>query len=555
MADFGTGLARGTQSLHDKSDNEANAGFAKLVDHPLFWLLCFTVSFGIFASTLTTDRTFDLKNYHFYNGFAVFHDRISLDIFPGQMQTRNFYGLDIVYYLLFTSINNHPTLINLVLSLPYSVAAFTVFLTARLFTKRNFQWPNLTSAAAAVFGLTGAANLATLATTVSELVPGLAILIALARWLALEKAGRNTVGTALGVGCLAGFSVALKLTEAPLFVGIVLAIAARYAIGKGSALWEALAFGLAGLVVFAALDGFWLWSNAKAYGNPIFPIMNNVFKSDLVAPAPWADLRFIPKTTVMAVFYPAYWAFRPSANVSELLMRDPRILLGCVSAIVVVLGFAGRWVRDRAAPVIGSFESLGLSLAIMFLVSYALWEKVWSIYRYLAIQEAVSGVLVLGALPILFGIRGRPWQMTGLFALVVVWTVRTTEYPWWDRAPRGPQALSVQLPPLEPNAMVLFLDSSPYAYLVPSMPSSARAIGVNSNLVQPGSPGKLWKLIEAAVRDHQGPLWGIEDPIESPGLADASLSSLRLARDGECGPVMSNMEVDQQVRICRLRRE
>jgi uncharacterized membrane protein len=126
---------------------------------------------------------------------------------------------------------------------------------------------------------------------------------------------------------------------------------------------------------------------------------------------------------------------------------DPRILLGCVSAVAVVLGFSGRWIRDRAAPAIGSFGSLGLSLAIMFLVSYALWEKVWSIYRYLAIQEAVSGVLVLGALPILFGIRGRPWRMTGLFALVVVWTVRTTEYPWWDRAPRGPQALSVNCRP------------------------------------------------------------------------------------------------------------
>ena len=42
-------------------------------------------------------------------------------------------------------------------------------------------------------------------------------------------------------------------------------------VGKRSAFLEAFAFGVAGLVVFAALDGAWLWGNAKAYGNPIFP--------------------------------------------------------------------------------------------------------------------------------------------------------------------------------------------------------------------------------------------------------------------------------------------
>ena len=247
------------------------------------------------------------------------------------------------------------------LSVPYSVAALALFFVARLFARPGFYCPNLLSAATAVFGLTGAATFATLATTLSEVVPGLAILIALARWLTLEKAGRNTVWTALGVGGLAGLSVGLKLTETPLFIGMFVAIAVRYAIGKGSALWEAFAFGAAGLVVFAAVDGAWLWGNAKAYGNPMFPYMNNVFKSDLIAPAPWTDLRFIPTTTLMAVFYPAYWAFYPSSVVSELRMRDPRMLLGCVGAAVVVLAFCGRWLRKRMAPPMGAL-SLSASL-------------------------------------------------------------------------------------------------------------------------------------------------------------------------------------------------
>ena len=200
-------------------------------------------------------------------------------------------------------------------------------------------------------------------------------------------------------------------------------------------------------------------------------------------------------------------------------------------------------------------SSLALSVAIAFLVSTALWEKVWSIYRYLAIQESLSGVLLLAALPMAFGKLGRPWLVSALFALAVVWTARTTRYPWWDRAQRGPEAISIHLPPIEPDAMVLFLDPDPYAYLVPSMPNSARAVGVNNNLVHPGASGRLWSVIEAAVRDHQGPLWGVEDPGDSPGVADVSLSSLGLARAGECASLVTNLEAAGRVKICKLRRQ
>ena len=327
-----------------------------MMDCPYFWWICFTIGFALAAAALPTDGSYDFKNYHLYNGFAAFHDRRALDIAPAQLQTGYFHGLDAVYYLLFSSLNRHPTLINLLLSIPYSVAATMLFLIARLFARHAFVWPNLVSAAAAVFGLTGAATFPTLATTQSELVPGLAILIALARWLVLEDERRNTVSSALVTGGLASVSVGLKLTEAPLFVGMAVAIALRFATGKRSALLEAFAFGLGGLMVFAALDGAWLWGNAKAYGNPIFPYMNNLFHSDLIALGSWTDGRFIPKTALMATFYPAYWAFHRSTAVSELPMRDPRILLGCASALVVVLAFAGRWLRERTAPSIGGFD-------------------------------------------------------------------------------------------------------------------------------------------------------------------------------------------------------
>ena len=167
----------------ERAENGAMVRFVKVMDCPYFWWICFTVGFAIAAAALPTDGSYDFKNYHFYNGFSAFHDRRALDIAPAQLQTSFFYGLDPIYYAIFTRLNDHPKLINVLLSIPYSVAATTIFVIARTFARPAFVWPNLASAAAAVFGLTGASTLPTLATTESDLVPGLAILIALARWL------------------------------------------------------------------------------------------------------------------------------------------------------------------------------------------------------------------------------------------------------------------------------------------------------------------------------------------------------------------------------------
>ena len=78
--------------------------------------------------------------------------------------------------------------------------------------------------------------------------------------------------------------------------------------------------------------------------------------------------------------------------------------------------------------------------------------------------------------------------------------------------------------------------------------------GVNNNLVRPGDPGKLPAKIEATVRDHQGPFWGIENPEYYPGVADVSLVRYGLVRSDDCTPLVTNMEDKQRVKICRLRR-
>ena len=91
-----------------QSASQATARSLQSLDHPLVWWFCFSVVAAIGGSSFSIDGNSDLGNYHLYNGFSAFHDRRALDIFPAQLQTTLFYGLDAAYYLIFSSLNDRP---------------------------------------------------------------------------------------------------------------------------------------------------------------------------------------------------------------------------------------------------------------------------------------------------------------------------------------------------------------------------------------------------------------------------------------------------------------
>lgn len=520
----------------------------------LAWVVVIFVIFGYISTRLGTDGTPDFKIYHFYNGYSVQVDRSQLDIFPAALQTAYFPGLDAIYYLIFRALNEHPKLLNVVLSVPYGIAACAIFFTTQVFVPASFRFRSLFAAAAAIAGLTGAAALPTMATTMSDIVPAVPVLIAICLWVNVEARGGNSIRSAAAIGAIGGLSVGLKLTLVPIFIGLFLVT--LFDRGPRSVFrpWQGVIFGLAGVIVFFAMDSLWLWSNWTRYGDPIFPYMNNIFRSDLVDPSPFTDTRFMPKTVLMALIYPAFWAFDLSTDAIELNMRDPRVLIGCISAMVVVVSYAKRCSSSGSGSQVDTIERIGAALATMFLVSFVLWEKVWSIYRYLAVQEALSCLILLLALLAVARSSRRYRSLLAIFLVAVAAIVGSTAYPWWSRAQSGPVAMSISLPPIEADAMVVFLDRYAYSYLVPEMPRTVRAIGANSNLVNPTSRGTLEKQIEETIRNHDGPIWGFEYPKVFPGAADGTLAHHHLERTADCDLLKSSIEEQEGVKICRLKR-
>ena len=128
-----------------------------------------------------------------------------------------------------------------------------------------------------------------------------------------------------------------------------------------------------------------------------------------------------------------------------------------------------------------------------------------------------------------------------------------TRYPWWDRSQPSARALQVATPAVPPGSMVIFLDPYAMSYTVPFLPPSVRVIGANTNLVHPGDPGLLQRRIEDAIHAHRGPLWGMEDKGDYPGVAEQTLAYYGLRRAGDCTPIRTNIEVTR-ITACPLER-
>src|SRR5690242_16624501 len=77
------------------------------------------------------DANWDLRNYHLYNGFAILNGRFGRDLAPAQIQTFHPPGLDVVYFWLRERLNDRPSLLDSILTLPHAIATFLAFLIAR----------------------------------------------------------------------------------------------------------------------------------------------------------------------------------------------------------------------------------------------------------------------------------------------------------------------------------------------------------------------------------------------------------------------------------------
>ena len=120
------------------------------------------------ATLLAGDSSWDTRNYHLYDTFALVTGKWKIDIAAAQMQSYFSPAIYIPYYLLVRNIASTPIL-NMLLEIPHAVAAGLAFLLSLRLLRASDLVSRLTAAVGTLIGVTGAATMPYMATAMSDM--------------------------------------------------------------------------------------------------------------------------------------------------------------------------------------------------------------------------------------------------------------------------------------------------------------------------------------------------------------------------------------------------
>ena len=416
---------------------------------------------GLFSLYLGTGNDWDLRNYHVYGPFALLGGRLDLDLNAVGVQTTFNPLLDVPYYLLALHWLPHaPRLVAFLAGLPYGVLAWLVFSLARLMPNGATPWQ---AALATAIGVTGTTVVSEVGQSFGD-IP-VAVLVLGGLWFPLRclsggaaaATGARWASACAAAGVLIGAAAGLKLTASVFAPGAALGLL----LVGGTARWKiagAALFCLAWAVGAAATDGWWgahLW---RDFGNPLFPVLNDLFGSAWGAASTGRDQRFPPSGALQALFYPFWWLSNRPFIVSENRIRDAHFALAYLAVVFLAVCTLWRRVRNSEPP-----DRRILLVLVFFAIGFLLWEAMFSIIRYAVPLEALTGIVIVAAMRHLLPAR----RLVPAAALVLVALLATPSWPNWGRVRQyGHAVFDIEATRL-PDGAVVVVASKPVGFVLP----------------------------------------------------------------------------------------
>ncbi|MCC6946129.1 MAG: hypothetical protein IT539_00035 [Bradyrhizobiaceae bacterium] len=510
---------------------------------------------GALSIALGPDNSWDLRYYHLYAPYAFLHGRYLYDVGPAQWQGFLNPVADLLFYGLISSkLNDAPRVVAFIMGAVHGINAVLVLAIAMHVLRplqRLERWT--LGVCALLFGVSGAGFISLLGTTSNDLIASTFVLGALLG--VLKAAGREGDGQSraslLWPGMLAGAGLGLKYTSASFIPGLAL-IALIVAVRRRRAV-DFLAFGAGGAIAFLVFAGPHLLTLWQDFGNPVFPLFNNIFQSPYYEPESIRDARFLPRDLWQLFTYPFYWTTIQTYIVAELPFRDWRGAMAYIAIAVSAATFAAIFLFDRRSPDHPPATTRGFPLVVLFVVvSYFAWAIGFGIYRYAVVLEMLTGVVIMGAIAWLLEESRRRVAVAILASTIAM---VTTVHLDWGRGDFGDKYVEVSVPPLPRDSIVLVATWDPVAYFIPFAEPKAQYVGIENNYLEWSQhnelAAKVKRLMAAPGRSKFILSVGTFDWRELDSLLQRF--GLRLAEQ-PCQDIHSNLEV-HALRLCRVASE
>ena len=354
---------------------------------------------GAVSLWLGKDTNWDLQNYHLYNGYSYWFDRLDIDHHPAGIQTFHNPVLDIATYPLLTAIPDWVG--GFFLGALQGFSLFFILAIARE-VLGNSRRDLFLSVLCAVTAITGATTWSEIGTTFGDLTTAISVLAAIYLFLRSLRDLRDSSSQIATVYCLAaglvvGIASGLKFTNAIFTLAL---IASMVFIIPRHRLFVIVFTGITAGIGFLLVNGWWALELFDRFSNPLFPYFNAWFGSPYYPLINSKDTRFFPTSLVQAIFYPFYFSW--NYQTAELPFKDfrfPVAFLCLISLLATKLNLlatkltaaTGNPARASATPKLRQERFL-----IAFLViAYVLWLKLFSIQRYAIVIEMLIPLLCI----------------------------------------------------------------------------------------------------------------------------------------------------------------
>jgi len=477
------------------------------------FLVCTVLFWAAFVIVLGKDTSWDFRNYHWYAPYALFNNRLAVDVAVAHQASWYNPYLDIPFYWLAT---HFPSWVALaMLGAAQGANVVPLYLLAR----HSLRVPDvkLWAGALAILGQAGALTLTEFGTTyydniMSVLVfAGLAILV-VKRETLREGPLSKAAGLALLAGFVTGSAAGLKLPEFPFCIGFAAALLALGGSGRHQAV-RLLAGGLGGALGAALFAAPWMLHVYHLTGNPLFPYWNNYWHSPLALNATYRDLRFVPtyRPWWQQLFFPVLFSLDWHVA-DDLGFQDIRVLIAYFAVIAAGLVWAlRRQNRDPLATPCASAILLAFAAA-----SYLVWLRLFAIYRYIVALEMLAPLLIVAAIGLLPGTRRTRLIALGVLCFAILVTARSD---FLEHAPLDDPYIQVALPPIADPAhtMVLMTGDAPMGFIATQLPPAIAVLRIDGWMVQPRDGSELTRQMKARVAAHLargGALFLISDALD-----------------------------------------
>lgn len=463
----------------------------RLKSEDMFMLMVWMVMSGLYAIFLGKDVCFDMRNYHAYNPFALFHGRLDIDISPSGSQTYLNPLLDIPFYVLMRSAP--PMLTGFLLGAIQGVNGWlATLIIRRAINHRSTRIALVLGRIVGLVGYAGAMNQSEIGTIFGDNIVSIFVLIALlyiSPYRDWQKGGCADWKDLRSAGLLVGAAAGLKMTMAIYCIGLLGAVTLTASSKWPDRTKQLLMVCVAMIIGILLTGGYWMALMYLNFHNPLFPFYNGLFRSEYLDAVNIFDRRFLPRDHFQTFLYPFYF-IRKNVLVSELAFRDIRL---AVTFTLIVLSAVPYFCRLRKAAAVTSCTSGGgrspapheryvLFLTLFFALSYVVWQFQFSIYRYLIPLEFFSIILIILLLDRMF-FSDYTFMCLSVGLLVVI--ALTVSSPNWGRAEwtRDEYVAVTYDQEVNLERAVVLMGDNPFAYLIPYFPQSAAFIKLDHVII------------------------------------------------------------------------